>query len=54
VFFERIIEWGWADAPKACPIMVTDLPKVDDPLPRFLDDNQANVSCTRRSARNHW
>jgi hypothetical protein len=20
VFFERVIEWGWPDAPRACPI----------------------------------
>ncbi|HEX4865568.1 MAG TPA: tyrosine-type recombinase/integrase [Acidimicrobiales bacterium] len=41
VFFERIIEWGWADAPRACPIFDSDMPKVDDPLPRFLDDASA-------------
>lgn len=41
VFFERIIDWGWADAPKACPILQADLPRVDDPLPRFLDDAHA-------------
>ena len=43
VFFERIIDWGWPDAPKTCPIMASDLPKVDDPLPRFLDDAQATA-----------
>lgn len=41
VFFERIIDWGWDDAPKSCPILQADLPRVDDPLPRFLDDAQA-------------
>lgn len=41
VFFERIIDWGWGEAPKVCPILQTDLPRVDDPLPRFLDDAQA-------------
>jgi site-specific recombinase XerD len=41
VFFERIIEWGWDDAPKRCPILQTDLPRVDDPLPKFLDDAAA-------------
>lgn len=41
VFFERIIDWGWDQAPKVCPILQTDLPRVDDPLPRFLDDAQA-------------
>jgi integrase len=41
VFLERIIDWGWDDAPKSCPILQADLPRVDDPLPRFLDDAQA-------------
>lgn len=37
-FFDRIIEWDWADAPARTPIFGNDLPIVDDPLPRFLDD----------------
>ncbi len=37
VFFERIIDWEWDDAPRSCPILSADLPRVDDPLPRFLD-----------------
>ena len=41
VFFERIIEWGWDDAPKSCPILSIDMPLVDDPLPKFLDDVSA-------------
>jgi site-specific recombinase XerD len=41
VFFERVIEWGWADAPRSCPVFEADLPKLDDPLPRFLDDASA-------------
>ena len=41
VFFERIIEWGWTDAPKSCPILSIDMPLVDDPLPKFLDDASA-------------
>ena len=41
VFFERVIEWGWPDAPRACPIFDSDMPRVDDPLPRFLDDAAA-------------
>jgi integrase len=41
VFFERIIEWGWDDSPARCPVFVSDLPRVDDPLPRFLDDASA-------------
>jgi site-specific recombinase XerD len=41
VFFERIAEWGWADAPTGCLIFDADLPRLDDPLPRFLDDASA-------------
>jgi integrase len=41
VFFERIIEWGWTDAPKSCPILSIDMPLVDDPLPKFLEDVSA-------------
>ena len=41
VFFERIIEWGYDDAPPRVPIYPGDLPDVDDPLPKFLDDPTA-------------
>ncbi len=37
-FFLRVIEWGWADAPMRVPIFFGDVPKRDEPLPRFLDD----------------
>ncbi|MDQ3464238.1 MAG: tyrosine-type recombinase/integrase, partial [Actinomycetota bacterium] len=40
-FFDRIIEWDWTDAPARTPIFSIDLPIVDDPLPKFLDDAQA-------------
>jgi len=40
-FFDRIIEWDWPDAPARTPIFSTDLPVVDDPLPKFLDDAEA-------------
>jgi integrase len=38
MFLERIIEWGWDDAPARVPIFAGDLPRKDEPLPRFLDD----------------
>jgi len=38
MFLERIIEWGWDDAPARLPIFAGDIPKKDEPLPRFLDD----------------
>jgi integrase len=40
-FFDRIIEWDWPDAPARTPIFATDLPKPDEPLPKFLDDGDA-------------
>jgi len=40
-FFERIIEWDYDDAPPRVPVFASDLPKADDPLPRFLDDPTA-------------
>jgi len=41
VFFERIIEWEWADAPTRNPIIGRDIPPRPEPLPRFLDDRDA-------------
>jgi integrase len=38
MFFERIIEWDWDDAPARVPIFAGDIPKKDEPLPKFLDD----------------
>jgi integrase len=40
-FFDRIIEWDWPDAPARIPIFTTDLPRPDEPLPKFLDDGDA-------------
>ena len=40
-FFERIMEWDWSDAPARIPIFVGDLPRPDEPLPKFLDDGDA-------------
>jgi site-specific recombinase XerD len=37
-FFERIIAWGYVDAPTRVPIFPGDFPKPDEPLPKFLDD----------------
>lgn len=41
VVIERLIEWDHPDTPPRNPILWTDLPKVDEPLPKFLDDDQA-------------
>lgn len=40
-FFDRIIEWGYQDAPDRCPVFAGDVPLRDRPLPRFLDDAAA-------------
>jgi integrase len=37
-FFDRLVEWDVPDAPKKAPIYAGDIPKADEPLPRFLDD----------------
>ena len=49
-FFDRIIEWDWPDAPARTPIFSIDLPIVDDPLPKFLDDAQAAALLRTASA----
>jgi site-specific recombinase XerD len=41
VFFERIIEWDWPDAPRRNPILHGDIPPRPEPLPKFLDDRDA-------------
>ena len=38
VFFERLQEWGAEDAPASRLLYSGDLPILDRPLPRFLDD----------------
>jgi integrase len=40
-FFERIIEYDYDDAPSRVPIFNNDLPILDEPLPKFLDDPTA-------------
>jgi len=40
-FFTRIIEWQWPEAPKRTLMFVQDLPLLDHPLPRFLDEISA-------------
>lgn len=38
VFFDRIIEWGYSDAPARNPVIHGDVPPRPEPLPKFLDD----------------
>jgi site-specific recombinase XerD len=41
MFFLRIDEWRWDDAPDRVPILLGDLPRQDHPLPKALDDDAA-------------
>ena len=41
MFFLRIEEWGWDEAPPKVPMFPGDLPRQDHPLPRALDDAAA-------------
>jgi len=49
MFLERITEWGWDEAPSRVLIFAGDLPKCDEPLPKFLDD--ARFAAFMRAAR---
>ncbi|MFT4081583.1 MAG: tyrosine-type recombinase/integrase [Nocardioides sp.] len=40
-FFSRIIEWDYDDVPARIPVYASDRPRLDKPLPKFLDDAQA-------------
>jgi len=40
-FFQAIQEWEWSEAPERLLVFANDLPMLDQPLPRFLDDVQA-------------
>jgi len=41
MFFVRIQEWGWDEAPARVPMFSGDLPRQDHPLPKALDDAAA-------------
>jgi Site-specific recombinase XerD len=41
MFFVRIDEWGWDEAPARVPMFPGDLPPQDHPLPKALDDAAA-------------
>jgi site-specific recombinase XerD len=51
MFFERLIEWDWPDAPMRNPIIGGDIPPRPEPLPKFLDDRDASkVMAAARAA----
>jgi site-specific recombinase XerD len=41
MFFVRLDEWGWDEAPPKVPMFPGDLPRQDHPLPKALDDAAA-------------
>jgi site-specific recombinase XerD len=41
MFFARIAEWGWEEAPPRVSMFPGDLPRLDRPLPKALDDAAA-------------
>jgi integrase len=41
LFFYRIAEWGWQEAPNTNLIFEGDIPRRDAPSPRFLDERDA-------------
>jgi site-specific recombinase XerD len=41
MFFVRINDWDWPEAPARVPIIPADLPRQDHPLPKALDDPAA-------------
>jgi len=40
-FFDRIIEWGFEDAPVRTPLFISDIPRPEELLPKALDDAAA-------------
>ena len=42
-FFDRIIEWGYSDAPTRNPVFAGDMPLRDRPLPKLLCDADASA-----------
>jgi integrase len=43
MFFVRIDEWGWGEAPVRVPMFPGDLPRQDHPLPKALDAAAAKL-----------
>jgi site-specific recombinase XerD len=40
-FLQTLQEWGWPEAPMRVLVFASDRPVLDEPLPRFLDDEAA-------------
>jgi site-specific recombinase XerD len=50
MFFVRLDEWAWDEAPPRVPMFPGDLPRQDHPLPKALDD--ASAAKLLRAAQN--
>ena len=50
MFFARLDEWAWDEAPPKVPMFPGDLPRQDHPLPKALDD--ASAARLLRAAQN--
>jgi site-specific recombinase XerD len=51
MFFERVIDWDWPDAPPRNPVIGGDIPPRPDPLPKFLvDQDAATLMAAARAA----
>ncbi|HEC08714.1 MAG TPA: integrase [Acidimicrobiales bacterium] len=48
-FFERTTNWGYPNAPCRPLLFAADLPRIDRPLPRFLDDAAAKLARATRT-----
>ena len=51
MFFVRLDEWGWDEAPARVPMFPGDLPRQDHPLPKGLDDAGRGQAAARSPAR---
>ena len=51
MFFVRLDEWGWDEAPARVPMFPGDLPRQDHPLPKALDDARRGEAAARRPDR---
>ena len=47
MFFVRIDEWGWDEAPPRVPMFPATLARQDHPLPKALDNAAAAKSCVQ-------
>ncbi len=54
ICLERLAEWDGEDAPTRTLMFPGDVPKLDDPLPRFIDDGAAKKLIQAARALDEW